>query len=101
MSERDREEGRSLALRTAAAVAALSWDELDSYEPREDQVTLASGHRFRVKSNAYWDMDARQSDMHVSVKVHSSRGWRRYRPYTARAFRAGEDQPEQVPPSLQ
>jgi hypothetical protein len=99
MSERDLEEGRSLALRTAAEVAALSWEKLDSYEPHDDQVTLESGHTFRVKSSAFWDMDAWQSDMQVSVKVYSSHGWRRYRPYTARAFRAGEDLPEQVPPS--
>jgi hypothetical protein len=100
MSERKLDEGRSLAEQRAAELAALSWEELDSYEPRDEHVALPSGHTFRVNSKAYWDMEARQSDMLVSVKVYALRGWRRYRPYTARAFRGGEDLPEQPPPSL-
>jgi hypothetical protein len=100
MSDHKVDGGRSLAEQKGAELAALSWEELDSYEPRDEQVALPSGQTFRVNSKAYWDMDAWRSDMLVSVNVYALRGWRRYRPYTARALRGGEDLPEQPPPLL-
>ena len=94
------DEGRGLADRKLAELSALSWEELDRYQARAETVTLGSGRRFRVKSMAYWDMDPWQSDMQISVKVYSARGWRRYWPYKARTIRPGENLPESPPSPL-
>jgi hypothetical protein len=86
-------DARKLAAQTADELVALSWDDLDRYEPRVEEVTSVNGRRFRVKSHTSWDMDAWESDMRVTVKVYAARGWRRYWPITGRALRHGEDLP--------
>jgi hypothetical protein len=80
-------DARKIAVEKADELAALSWDDLDRYEPRVEGVTSVNGRRFRVKSDTSWDMDAWQSDMRVTVKVYATRGWRRYWPATGRALR--------------
>jgi hypothetical protein len=100
MSQRSPEDGRSLAERKVADLTALSWEELDRYDRQVEEVELPSGEQLRVVSLAFWDMDAWESDMLLSVKVYATRGWRRFRPYTARGFRGGEDLPDRPAVSL-
>src|SRR2546426_11515903 len=88
------EEGRNVAAHKVAELVALSWEDLDRYDLRTEKVTLPSGRTYRVKSRAYWDMDAWQSDMRVSVKVYATQGLRRYWPLTAHAVRGGGGFPE-------
>jgi hypothetical protein len=89
----DQSEAQKIAAQKADELVALSWDDLDRYEPRVEKVTSENGRRFQVKSHTSWDMDAWESDMRVTVKVYAPRGWRRYWPVTGRALRHGEDLP--------
>jgi hypothetical protein len=93
----DQSEAQKIAAQKADELVSLSWDDLDRYEPRVEEVTSVHGRRFRVKSHTFWDMDAWESDMRVTVKVYATRGWCRYWPVTGRALRNGEDLP--APPT--
>jgi hypothetical protein len=84
---------KTIAAQKADELVALSWEDLDRYEPRVEEVTSVNGRTFRVKSHTSWDMDAWESDMRVTIKVYATRGWRRYWPTTGRALRHGEDLP--------
>jgi hypothetical protein len=86
-------DAQKIAAQTADELVARSWDDLDRYEPRVEEVTSVNGRRFRVKSHASWDMDAWESDMRVTVKVYATRGWRRLWPVTVRALCRREDLP--------
>jgi hypothetical protein len=70
-------EPRKIAAQKADELAALSWNDLDRFEPRVEVVTSVNGRRFRVKSHTSWDMDAWQSDMCVTVKVYATREYQR------------------------
>jgi hypothetical protein len=100
VSEHVGDEGRDLATQKVDELVALPWKALDRYEPRDEDVTSPSSRRFRVKSHAYWDMEAWQSDMRVTVKVYAPRGLHRYWPFAAHALRGGEDLPERPPSTL-
>jgi hypothetical protein len=89
---------RRLAEDKASEVAAMSWEELDAYGERIEEVTTPSGQRFRVKSIAFWDMEAWASAMYVIVKVYPSRGLRRFLGYSAVETRGGWDDDEPIPP---
>src|SRR4051794_33395878 len=88
----DQSDVKKIAAQKADEIVALSWEDLDRYAARVEEVTV-NGRRFRVKSRPDWDMDAWESDVRVTVKVYATRGWRRYWPVTGRALREGEDLP--------
>jgi hypothetical protein len=89
----DQTDAQTIAAQKADELVALSWNDLDRYEARVEEVISVNGRRFRVKSHTSWDMDAWESDMRVTVKVYAKSGWRRYWPTTGRALRRGEDLP--------
>jgi hypothetical protein len=89
-------DGHGLAAQKVSELNALSWEELDR-DKRIEDVTLSNGQRFKVESQAFWDMDAWESDMWLGAKVYATRGWHRYWPHKARALRLGEDLPERPP----
>jgi hypothetical protein len=64
-------EAQTLAQATAADIAALSWEELDAYGRRDEQVVGKNGRVFRVKSHVFWDMDEWASGIQINVKVHA------------------------------
>jgi hypothetical protein len=51
-------DAQTIAAQKADELVALSWDELDRYEPRVDEVTSVNGRGSLVKSHTSWDMDA-------------------------------------------
>jgi hypothetical protein len=51
------EDPRRLADTKAKEIAGLSWEELDEYGKRVEEVVTATGRRFRVRSIAFWDME--------------------------------------------
>jgi hypothetical protein len=82
-------EGRALAGSKAEAVAALSWEELDAYDPTVEEVVGPSGERYRLSTTVFWDMEEWASGMYVIVKAAPTRGWRRYWPFKAVEVRGG------------
>ena len=90
-------EGQTLADAKADEIAQLSWEELDAYGERTEQITAPSGSLFRVRSRAYWDMEPWASGIEVSVKAYAAGGMRRIWGNKARRTRGGPDDP--VPPS--
>jgi hypothetical protein len=82
---------RRLAEGKAKEIAALSWEELDAYDKREEEVVAASGQRFRVTSQTFWDMEDWASMMYVIVKVYPPHGWRRFWGYSAVETRGDSD----------
>jgi len=72
---------------------ALSWEELDAYGKQEETVVAPCGARFRVKSLAFWDMEEWNSGLNIAVKVYTTKGIRRFWPYTAYADRGDYDDP--------
>jgi hypothetical protein len=87
------DEARALARERAEEIAALSWADLDAYGEREEEVKSPSGRSFRVKSIAFWDMEAWESDMYVIAKVYADHGARRWWPWKAVSFREGPGDP--------
>jgi hypothetical protein len=69
---------RQLARAKAKEIAGLSWEELDAYGKQVEDVMSPTGRRFRVKSHAFWDMEAWESGMYVIVRVHPTPRWRRF-----------------------
>jgi hypothetical protein len=67
-------EGRALAGSKAEAVAALSWEELDAYDPTVEEVVGPSGERYRLSTTVFWDMEEWASGMYVIVKAAPTRG---------------------------
>jgi len=88
---------RRLAHAKAKEIARLSWEELDAYGERAEELITASGRRFRVKSLAFWDLEEWASAMYVVVKVYPSRGLRRFWGYSAVETRGGWDDDEAIP----
>jgi hypothetical protein len=84
-------EGRLVAEAKAAELAAMTWDELDAYGERVENVTAASGRTFRVKSFAFWDMDEWESGINIVVKAYAPSGLRRLWGYKAWKTRGGPD----------
>jgi hypothetical protein len=78
-------------------IASLSWEELDAYGQQVEEVVTATGQRFRVTSQAFWDMEEWDSTMYVIVKVYPARGWRRLWGYSAVETRAGWNSDEAIP----
>jgi len=93
-------EGRELARAKAKALAVLSWEELDAYGQRVEEVVAPSGRRFRLTANVFWDMEPWVSGINIIVKAAPMRGWRRFWSQKAVETRGGPDDlvPEQ--PSL-
>lgn len=89
------DEPHRLASATAKEIAGLSWEELDAFGERVEDVVSATGRSYRVKSIAFWDMEEWESGMYVivTVKPTSGPGWRRWRRYRAVETRGGEDDP--------
>ncbi len=81
------------------AIAALSWEELDAYGSRVEEVVASSGRRFRIKSWAFWDMEAWRSGMYVIAKARPTKGLRRFWSYKDVRVRGGPDDPVPAPPS--
>jgi hypothetical protein len=44
--------------------------------PRRDLVSRPSGGRYRIKSSAFWDIEAWDSFLYVEVRVFEASGWR-------------------------
>jgi hypothetical protein len=88
---------RRLADTKAKEIAGLAWEELDQYGKRVEQVSTATGRRFRVKSIAFWDMEAWPSTMYVIVKVYPIPRWRRFWGYSAVETRGGWEDDEAIP----
>jgi hypothetical protein len=89
-------EGQLIAEAKAAELVAMTWEELDAYGERVENVTAASGRTFRVKSFAFWDMDEWASGLNISVKAYAQNGLRRVWGYKAWKTRGGPD--DLVPP---
>jgi hypothetical protein len=92
-------EGQTLADAKADEIAQLSWEELDAYGERAEQITAPSGSVFRVSSRAYWDMNPWASGIEISVKAYAAGEMRRIRGHKARRIRSGPDYPVPAPPS--
>jgi len=90
---------RELARVRAKEIAGLSWEELDAYGKRVQEVVTATGRRFRVKSIAFWDMEEWESGMYVIVRVYPIQRWRRFWGYSAVETRGGEDDPVPARPA--
>jgi hypothetical protein len=86
-------EGQLIADAKAAELAQRSWEELDAYESRVEYVPAPSGRMFRVKSEAFWDIEEWASDLYISVKAYAPAGLRRFWRYKAWIVRPGEDLP--------
>jgi len=71
----------------------LSWDELDAYGERVETVVGPDGRIYRVKSRAFWDMDAWASGMNIHVRVYAAAGLRRMWRYKAWRTRGSPDDP--------
>jgi hypothetical protein len=56
MSSSVEDDPRRLADVKAKEIAGLSWEELDAYGRRVEDVVTATGRRLRVTSQAFWDM---------------------------------------------
>jgi hypothetical protein len=84
-------EGREIAQAKAKALAAMSWQELDAYGRRTEEVTSPTGRRFRVKSFVFWDMEEWASGMYIIVKAYPPNRWRRPFGYSAVETRGGPD----------
>ena len=87
---------RFVARAKAKEIATLSWEELDAYGKRTEEVLTPMGRRLRVKSDVFWDMDEWDSGMYVVVRVRPGRGWRRLLGESAVETRGDYDDP--VPP---
>jgi hypothetical protein len=87
-------EGQIIADAKASEVAALPWEELDTYGKRVEYVTAPSGQTFRLSSMAFWDMKEWQSDMNISVKAYAPSGFRRFWGYKAWTVRGPIGFPE-------
>ena len=93
-------EAQALAQATAIDIAALSWEELDAFDKRDEQVTGDSGRVYRVKSHVFWDMDEWASGIQINVKVYAPHGLRHVWPYRASAVRGGPSDPVPSRPSV-
>jgi hypothetical protein len=89
-------DARLVAQAKAKEIASLSWEELDAYGKRTEEVLTPTGRRLRVTSNVFWDMEEWASRMYVIVKVRPGRGWRRFFGESAVETRGDNDDP--VPP---
>jgi hypothetical protein len=87
---------RLLARAKAKEIASLSWEDLDAYGKRTEEVVTPTGRQLRVKSIAFWDMDEWASGMYVIVRVRPGKGWRRFLGESAVETRGDYDDP--VPP---
>jgi hypothetical protein len=70
MSSSVEDDPRRLADVKAKEIAGLSWEELDAYGRRVEDVVTATGRRLRVTSQAFWDKEEWDSTMYVIVKVY-------------------------------
>ena len=93
-------EALAFAQATAAQIAALSWEELDAYGKRDEEITGDSGSVFRVKSHVFWDMDVWASGIQINVKVYAPRGIHHAWPYKASATRGVPSEPVPSRPSV-
>ena len=87
---------RLLARAKAKEIASLSWEELDVYGKRLEEVVTPLGRQLRVKSHVFWDTEEWASGMYVIVRVRPGRGWRRWLGESAVETRGDYDDP--VPP---
>jgi hypothetical protein len=78
--------GDELANSQLEEVLALPWQEVERWGNRDGAVA-EHGTTFRVRTRVFWDMEPWESDLHVTVRVYAKRGWRRWRPFRARALR--------------
>jgi hypothetical protein len=91
------EDPQRIAQAKAKHIASLSWQELDAYGKRDEEVVTPTGRRLRVKAIAFWDMEAWASTMYVIVKVYPLPRWRRFWGYSAVETRGGWDDDEAIP----
>jgi hypothetical protein len=91
------EDPRRLAQAEAKKIASLSWEQLDGYGKKSEEVVTPAGRRFRVKSIAFWDMEAWASAMYVIVRVYPIPRWHRFWGYGAVETRGGWDDDEAIP----
>ena len=87
---------RLVAQTKAKEIASLSWEELDAYGKRTEEVVTPVGRRLRVTSNVFWDMDEWDSGLYVIVRVRPGWGLRRFLGESAVETRGDYDDP--VPP---
>lgn len=99
MSSHVADDPRQLARAKAKEIAGLSWEELDAYGKLVEDVMSPTGRRFRVKSHAFWDMEAWESGMYVIVRVYPTPRWRRFWGYSAVETRGDRDDPVPARPA--
>ena len=68
----------------------LTWDELDAYGEQVEEVTLATGTRWRVSTKTYWDMEPWQSDLHIAADASPAGRRLRFRSHHVHTIRGGE-----------
>ncbi|HEY2327612.1 MAG TPA: hypothetical protein VGH52_09030 [Gaiellaceae bacterium] len=85
-------EARELGQAKLSVIGDMSWEDLDSYGVRNEDVIAPSGRTYRVKSSVFWDMEPWKSDLYVIVKVYG-RWWRKVRPHKLVSVRGGETVP--------
>jgi hypothetical protein len=90
---------RLVARAKAKEIASLSWEELDAYGKRTEEVVTPRGRQLRVKSIAFWDMEEWASGMYVIVRVRPGKGWRRFVGESAVETRGDYDDPVPPPPT--
>ena len=85
--------------RSRACRASLSWEELDAYGKRTEEVVTPTGRQLRVKSIAFCDMEEWASGMYVIVRVRPGRGWRRFLGESAVETRGDDNDPVPARPT--
>lgn len=94
MATAERDDAQSVLDQAVAEMEQLSWEALDAFEDATDDVSAASGRRFRVRRWTYWDMEPWASDLWIVVEAQPiDRSTRRKRPYRKRTIRPGEQLP--------
>ena len=84
---------RLVARAKAKEIASLSWEELDAYGKRTEEVVTPIGRRLRIKSHVFWDMEEWASGIYVIVRVRPGKGWRRFLGESAVETRGDADDP--------
>jgi hypothetical protein len=96
VSVRAADEARALIRLKVEEIRALTWEELDTYGERVEEVVSSSGRRLRLKSSTFWDTEEWASGIYIVAKAYPVTGWRRWWPYREVTTRGGPD--DLVPP---
>ena len=97
----EKSEARALIEQRLRHYQDADWIELNEIilTPKIEELTTASGRRYRVKSRAWFDMEAWESGLYVDVYVYAERGLRRRWPYKGVTERGAPADPVPDPPA--